>query len=670
MATKHSTCSRLAGAEGMLMAGAPLLFLLAYLGVTTLSPPLWRIIVAGAAMLLCFICGLCLSRHLVFGKATGLAAAIGAFAAAFPPLSRDPLAALAGLTCFLFACMALLGTSADRKGQRQATNLRLRRTRAFGASLCAPVAIILIMLVRSAPAPVSLALMAITLFACYSLLLYHLAAVRSWWRIVLAFLGVLSTLLTLSSSTVANTAILALLLSLLPVLLMPSHTEAMEQEENWWAIVSAHPGRILLTTFFALCLLGTLLLSLPIATRSGSIHTIDAAFTAVSAVCVTGLTVLDTGSYFTETGQVFILLLIQLGGLGIMGIATVALHVIGRRISLKHERILTSITDSNHQDLISSIITILKFTFIVEGFGGLMLSFLFFQAGDQPYQALWRGFFTAISAFCNAGFGLQSDSLIPYQYNAPILHTVALLIIAGGLAPAACLAIPKWVRGKNTPIVSHLSLTTTAILLIIGTVLVLAAEWGGILRGMSFMTKIHNAWFQSVTLRTAGFNSLDLTNMTDVNLLISIIFMFIGGSPGGTAGGVKTTTVALLAMTFSANVTGRTQIVVQKRRIHPFEVYRAIAVVVAGMAILFLAIITLRATQDISTRSLIFEATSAIGTVGLTIGATPLLDEIGKIIIMLTMFAGRIGPVTLFMLLNDDQTSSDTRYPVERISIT
>jgi trk system potassium uptake protein TrkH len=387
-------------------------------------------------------------------------------------------------------------------------------------------------------------------------------------------------------------------------------------------------------------------------------------------VCVTGLVVLDTPNDFTLVGQIFILLLIQLGGLGIMSITTVALQAMGRRLSLKHERLLASMTDTNHQDLIRALATILKFTLLAEGLGALSLTMLFYASGDQFSQALWRGLFTAVSAFCNAGFALQTDSLIPYQANPFVLHIVAGLIVFGGMAPATSLIVPKWVRGKPVPISARIALITTVALLIAGTFFVLAFEWNGVLGGLSIVDKIQNAWFQSVTLRTAGFNSVDIANISSPTLLIMIAFMFIGGSPGGTAGGVKTTTIGILAMTFWSNVTNQNQIITQNRRIHSGTIYRAVTVLVSGMAIWFVVVLMLQVTQEISSRDLIFEATSAIGTVGLSTGATPLLDEIGKVIIIIAMFAGRIGPITLFMLLNDDQAVSDTRHPVESVSIT
>ena len=187
----------------------------------------------------------------------------------------------------------------------------------------------------------------------------------------------------------------------------------------------------------------------------------------------------------------------------------------------------------------------------------------------------------------------------------------------------------------------------------------MAFEWDGVLAGLSFGDKIQNAWFQSVTLRTAGFNSVDIAKVASPTFLVMLGFMFIGGSPGGTAGGVKTTTVGILATTFWAKITNRNDVIIRNRRVRSGTIYQAITMVICGLIVWFIAVLMLEMTQQISMRDIVFEVTSAIGTVGLSTGATPLLDEIGKIIIMIAMFVGRIGPMTLFTLLSNDQIVFD-----------
>ncbi len=443
---------------------------------------------------------------------------------------------------------------------------------------------------------------------------------------------------------------------------------SVRHRSYWWELLLDHPARVLFSTFLALCCCGGLALLLPAATRHG-INLLDATFTAVSAVCVTGLAVLDTPDTFTFTGQALILLLIQLGGLGIMSITTVALHAMGRRLSLRQEKVLMQVSSTSHQDLLASLHAVLLYTLTVEVIGAILLSLLFRLHGDT--LPVWRGVFTAISAFCNAGFSLQHDSLVAYK-NAPlILHTIALLIILGGLSPAMALLLPKWLAGRPIPLFARIPLLTSAILLIGGFIALLTLEWNGIFGGLNLADKLHNAWFQSATLRTAGFNSVSLSSITNPTLLIMLLLMFIGGSPGGTAGGVKTTTLAILALTFWNNAAGHPEIVMQNRRIGHATIYRAVTVVIAGLLIWFIILFMLETTQQISGRDLIFEVTSAVATVGLTLGATPLLDEPGKCIVIFAMFAGRIGPLTLFMLLGSNRESDGPRrHPVEYLSLT
>ncbi|EKD38764.1 MAG: hypothetical protein ACD_75C00617G0005, partial [uncultured bacterium] len=487
---------------------------------------------------------------------------------------------------------------------------------------------------------------------------------------LLVLAGVAAIGLALSFSATDNIPSLALLVSLLSLVSLPRSRVRIDTRQYWWEVLLNHPARLLLTTFLFLCVMGTLLLITPMAPEAGTIDLIDAAFTSVSAVCVTGLIVLDTPNDFSLTGQFFILALIQLGGLGIMTIATVALHAMGRRLSLKQERIMTSMTDTDHRDLLQSLATILKFTFITEGIGAALLTLPFYFSGHSLGQSAWKGVFTAISAFCNAGFALQSDNLVPYQTNPFILHVVATLIILGGLAPATSLIIPRWLTGKQIPLQARLALKTTVVLLVGGAFFFLVAEWNGVLAHLPLIDKIHNSWFQSVTLRTAGFNSVDIAGVANPSFLVMICWMFIGGSPGGTAGGIKTTTISILAVTFWANVTNRNDITTYNKRIRSGTIYRAITITIAGMIVWFIVVLMLEMTQAIPARDLIFEATSALGTVGLSTGATLQLDEIGKIVIMLAMFVGRIGPMTLFMLLSNDYAATAARHPDAKISLT
>ncbi|MCF7848377.1 MAG: hypothetical protein K9M45_05960 [Kiritimatiellales bacterium] len=604
------------------------------------------------------------------GKVFGTAGIIGGCTTAFPYISTNPFAALIAAIGLIFIITTLLdpNTISSTESWRKHSDYSLMRAR--WAALSVPAMVVVTHPLNVAGVIIAPYVLVASAVLAQILFLLWAIKIRSKLGIVLSAIGLAAFGSFFWVSAGTNIAAIALVVSAINIAAMSRHRGKGRHEEQWWEVLLNHPARILFTTFFALCAFGTVLLRIPAATKHGAIETVDAVFTAVSAVCVTGLIVLDTPHDFTQFGQFCILLLIQLGGLGIMSITTLALHAMGQRLSLRQERLMTSITDTNRENLIHALATILKFTFIVEGIGALSLTTMFLSTGDLLGQAVWRGVFTSVSAFCNAGFALQSDSLISYQTNPMVLHMVAVLIICGGMAPATSLIIPRWLAGRPIPLPARIALTTTVIMLTAGTFFILGFEWNGALAGLSMTDKIQNAWFQSATLRTAGFNSVDISRITSPTFMVMVAFMFIGGSPGGTAGGVKTTTIGVLAMTFWTSIANRNEITIQSRRIHARTIYRAVTVVASGIVIWFLTVLMLEVTQQIPSRYLIFEATSAIGTVGLSTGATPMLDEMGKVIIIIAMFIGRIGPATLFMLLSSEQPASDTRYPVTTISIT
>ncbi|MCF7889397.1 MAG: TrkH family potassium uptake protein [Victivallales bacterium] len=439
---------------------------------------------------------------------------------------------------------------------------------------------------------------------------------------------------------------------------------------SWFEPVINHPARILFFTFFALICVGSLLLMLPISAAAGKIISpIDAVFTSVSSVCVTGLIVLDTPVDFSFFGQLVIMVLIQTGGLGIMAIATTVVYSLGKRFSIKQERILATISGDEHSQLYKSIMRVIIFTFVSELIGAVILTLLFYFNENNFTSSLWRGIFTSVSAFCNAGFSLQSNSLINYHNQPLILQTVAFLIILGGLSPGVCVLVPKFISFRKISVHAYIVLITTILLLVTGTIYIATVEWNEALNGLSFWDKINNAWFQSVTLRTAGFNSVDISSISPPTYFFMLIFMFIGGSPGGTAGGIKTTTLAMLVLCISSIIRGNSDIIIRNRKIMPKTVYKAIAVVCAGIILVFCSITALELTQFTSSKDLVFEAFSALGTVGLSMGVTNALDEIGKIIIMVTMFLGRIGPLTIFMILITPCISTKADYPEAKITI-
>lgn len=462
-------------------------------------------------------------------------------------------------------------------------------------------------------------------------------------------------------------AALALLLSFL----LPRG--ATGQRRTDWEFLTGHPERLLVATFVSLCALGALLLALPGAASSGRTHGfLDAAFTSVSAVCVTGLIVLDTPVDFTATGHAFILLLIQAGGLGIMTFSTAAYGLFGGRMSLRHEVAVAELLSADDRRSLASVARrIIAVTVSAEAAGVLLLLPAFLRHGDAWDMALWRALFTSVSAFCNAGFALQSASLVPYQSDPWILHTVGLLIIAGGLSPAAVLAIPYFLRRPRRPVALEikLGLAGAGVLLLCGFLCVLAWEWDGALAGLPFGDRLHNAWFQSVTLRTAGFNSIDFTALHPATTVAMMVFMFIGGNPGGTAGGVKTTTVALLLLSIVQAARGIWRIDVFGRRVSDRSVQKAAAIATLAILSLTAGLLALLLTQAIEPLSALFEVVSALGTVGLSTGATTQLDGVGKIIIMGCMFAGRVGPLTVLMFLSHRRGVSPLGRPEEEVAV-
>ncbi|MCA9630931.1 MAG: hypothetical protein KC766_24870 [Myxococcales bacterium] len=435
--------------------------------------------------------------------------------------------------------------------------------------------------------------------------------------------------------------------------------------------VASHPARLLAVTFLALCVGGSVLLRLPAASAGQeALRAVDAAFTATSAVCVTGLIVLDTPVALSHTGQVLLLLLIQVGGLGIMSFSTVIAAALGQRLSLRHEAAMAEMVGSdNRGELNEALRRLLGVTFISELAGALLMWPLFVRSGDSVLGGLWRAGFTSISAFCNAGFALQSDSLVGYTQDTGILHIVGLLIILGGLSPLVIVEFPRWVRRRKVSVQTRLVMLMTIGLLVSGAVFIGLLEWSHAFAQLSYWDRVNAAWFQSVTLRTAGFNSVDLAQLRPATLWLMCVYMFIGGSPGGTAGGIKTTTAAILMAAVGSAMRGRWDVVAYGRRIPTQNVYKAAAIVTIALGFIVVGVIALGVTQELDFVATLFEVVSALGTVGVSVGATGQLDDVGKVIVMALMFVGRIGPLTLFLFLNERSFNAAWDMPEEDVDV-
>ncbi len=664
--TKDSTDNRQAALQGILFALAPFLLLPAQLTESNeFEPNAWRACCGAIAAAACAFGAGLLFRLPRAGKIL-LAAALAALtASALPILPKNPFAAL-----FFGVLVAggLFHLTTGRISLMKSLSLEAARWRAqcsLGTLLAATTLSPLL------PPLFHSARLCFALCGSIALILTALWGVRQpsfRFRATATALPLLLVATLWILFCFGSIGIFLFLIGLSGTPLLSFLRNTRVPGERWWGTFLLHPARNLFLTFLALISAGTLLLRTNAATTNG-IAIVDAAFTAVSGVCVTGLTVIDVGSTLTGVGQLFLLILIQLGGLGIMSAITLALHAFGR-LSLNQEKLMHSMIESDERrDLFHSLLLILKFTFATELIGATILFLCFLHDGETPLQAAWFGVFTAVSAFCNAGFFPNAENLIAFADHPVLLHTVALLIILGGMAPPAALAWPRWLTGRPVPLPTRLVLGTTLFLLLFGAGALLVFEWNGILGELSIADKFTHAWFQSATLRTAGFQSVPLETTGAAAIIVMIILMFIGGSPGGTAGGVKTTTIAVLALSFRAATTGQDSIVVRERRIHETIVIQATTIVSASFLILLLTVMALIATQEISARDLVFEATSALATVGLTVGATPGLDEIGKLIVMIAMFIGRIGPLTFFLLLRERSGVREPIRPDARIML-
>lgn len=413
------------------------------------------------------------------------------------------------------------------------------------------------------------------------------------------------------------------------------------------------PAEMLIYGFALVILLGAMLLTLPVASKSGvSGGFVNALFTSTSAVCVTGLVVVDTGTFWSGFGKVVIIFLIQIGGLGFMSLTTMFFVLAGKRITIKDRLLIQSSVNMNS---ISGIVKFTKYIFfsslVIEGIGALLLALVFI-----PEYGFLRGtgysFFHAISAFCNAGFDLFGNysSLTKYVGNFIINFVIGGLIILGGLGFAVTSDLINIRKFEKMSMHAKLVLTVTGIFLIVGFVLFFIFEYNNpkTLGHLSLPVKFMAAAFQSITLRTAGYNTIDIAALTPPSLFLTMLFMFVGASPGSTGGGVKTTTFAIIIMTVASVLHGKKDVVVFKRTIFGPAIRRAISVIVIALAIVILMIFVLLCTEpEASFETVVFEVLSAFGTVGLTTGLTPHLSIGGKIAISITMFVGRLGPLTV-----------------------
>lgn len=450
---------------------------------------------------------------------------------------------------------------------------------------------------------------------------------------------------------------------------------------------AASPEWIVVRAFAAAILTGTLLLCLPWSnTRQEWTSPLTSLFTATSATCVTGLTVVDTGTFFSSLGQVVILLLIQAGGLGIMTLGTFLLILTGRRLDLEDEFVLMdSLGSGRIRGLPSLLRRTLLFTLLFETAGTIILTHRLYAFHHMPLnEALWNGIFHSISAFCNAGFSLWPGNLCPFREDPVILLAISALLIVGGLGFLVLYDMSSlrfWRKNRLTrgrlSLHTKVVLKTTAILIGGGWVLVALVEWDNTLALLTIPDKLVVSFFHAVTPRTAGFNAVDLTMMRPATLFLTMLLMFIGGSPGSTAGGIKTTTLAILCRVTLAITRGRGAVESHGRMINQRVISEALSIFLLGAVLVITAFGLLLVIEDLPLLAggfsmadeLLFETISAFGTVGLSTGITGSLSSTGKLIIMLVMFVGRVGPLTLALIVGRRAIRQAIRLPEEELIV-
>lgn len=452
------------------------------------------------------------------------------------------------------------------------------------------------------------------------------------------------------------------------------------------------PAHIITFSFLAIILIGATLLVLPISSQDGqSIGALNALFTATSAVCVTGLVVVNTLTHWTIFGKIVILILIQVGALGFMSLFTLVLIVLGRKITLR-ERILIqeSFNLSTFKGIVKFLKTIIAGTFIIESIGAVILSIKFIPVYGF-LNGIFKGIFHSISAFCNAGFDILGPvSLMDYSSDYTVNITIMILVIIGGLGFSVWLDLAQYLKHKikvlkdekvsrlNMTLHTKLTLVITLVLIVSGAIGIFVLEYTNkdTLQGLRFDHKILSSLFQSITLRTAGFDAIGQGALNDGSKFFSILLMAIGGSPGGTAGGIKTVTVGALVLAVLAVIKGKDQITAFKKHISFNTVQKALAVILMMLSLIFVATIVLCMTekntlQDFSFIDILFEVTSALATVGLSTGVTDNLSAVGRIIIIICMFVGRLGPITVALALSFKKRSkvNSIHYPEEKILV-
>ena len=435
--------------------------------------------------------------------------------------------------------------------------------------------------------------------------------------------------------------------------------------------------RLIAMGYISIIIIGTLLLTLPFASRSGeSAGLVPALFTAVSSSCVTGLVVLDTATSWSLFGQAVIITLIQIGGLGFMTIATMFSMLIKRKMGLREREIMVESINTEHIGSIKNLTRkILIGTAIFEGVGALLFATRFIPEFGIA-KGIWYSVFHSISAFCNAGFDLMGviepySSLVSFADDVIVNFTIFALVIIGGIGFLVWDDISqKKLKFKRYQLHTKIVLTVTAILLVVPTVLFFIFERNFTNEGLGFGQSLMNSIFDSVTARTAGMNTTDTASLAPASKILTVFLMFIGGSPGSTAGGIKTTTLAVIAISTFNGITRCQSKGIFGRRLEKDAIHKASSVVFTNMSLAIFGIIAILAMQpSFDIGDVIFECVSAIGTVGMTTGITRDLSTVSRLIVAFLMFCGRVGSVSFALALMEKKAAPPVKNPREKITI-
>lgn len=435
------------------------------------------------------------------------------------------------------------------------------------------------------------------------------------------------------------------------------------------------PTRIIVFSFAFLILIGALLLTLPAASNDGkSIGFLNALFTATSATCVTGLIIADTLTQWNLFGQLVILCLIQVGGLGIVTLATFFSILLGRKVSIKN-RILAqeSLNHFTYDSVLKLIKNVIFFTFSVEILGALLLSLRFVP--KFGLRGFYMGIFHSVSAFCNAGFDILGNykSLTDYYNDPVVLYTIATLIVIGGLGFVVWRDLYDYKKTRGLLLHTKVVLIVTSCLIIFGALFFFILEFNNPLTmgHLSVIERINNSIFQSVTARTAGYNSLPINPMNEISKILTVCLMFIGAAPGSTGGGVKVTTFSVIIMAIVCNIKGASETTILKRRVPHSVIDKALAIV--GLSVMLVLVMTtiILAVEQGDFVNVLYEVTSAFGTVGLSTGITSGLHSISKALLILTMFLGRVGPLSfaVSLALKGNKGNENIVYPEGKIMV-